>query len=164
MTDARALLAAMEGGNGVGGATEFPPALTVRKLLDAPEPEDVYIAEPLVPADANLLMAGYPKTHKTNFVLELAVSAAAGVPFLGRFLVPRRHRVGLIFMEDRAHRIRRRIVRLCQGHGVHPEDLAVHFWFRPPLLLGSPAIMEQLSRYVGEYQLDVLMVDSWIYV
>lgn len=149
-----------------GGAASgvLPAALGVRELLDAPEPEDVYIAEPLVPADANLLIGGYPKTHKTNLVLELGVSAAAGVLFLGRFMVPRRHRVGLVLMEDRAHRIRRRFQRLCQGHGVTPDDLAIRFWFRPPLRLASAAMMEQFARYVGEYELDVLVVDSWAYV
>jgi hypothetical protein len=140
--------------------------LGVRELLEQPEPDDQWLFEGLIPMDANLLLAGYPKSHKTNFILEAAVAAASRTAFLGQFKVPRQHRVGLILMEDRAHRIRRRLRRICQSHGAELEDLEgwLHLWFRPALSLSNARAMGDLAAHVDEYDLDAIFVDNWAYV
>jgi hypothetical protein len=147
----------------------FPPPLSIRELLQQPEPEDVFIIEPFLPADGNVLLAAYPKCFKTGFLLSLSIAAATSRPFLGMFAVPRRHRVGLVLMEDRAHRIRRRLQRLCLGlqpRGIDMELLQgqMWLWFRPPLLLSDPRSTLELGRYVQEHEIDLLIVDSWSYV
>lgn len=144
----------------------FPAPISIREMLDAPEPAEQWIAEGLIPADANLLIAGYPKTHKTNGLFEITVGGTAGVPVFGRFNVERRHRVGLVLMEDRNHRARRRLRRICQGHGFELEDLEgyLHLWFRPPLKLSDPRVMDEFRAHVDRLELDLLWVDSWAYV
>jgi hypothetical protein len=138
----------------------------VTELLDLPEPEESNIIDPIIPSDANVLLAAYPKCFKTGFLSDVAISATAGISLLDRFRARRRHRVGLVLMEDRAHRWRRRLWRLCKGHGLTPEDLQgwLFTWFRPPLVLSDPAVMADLHAYVQEYKLDLLIVDSWSYV
>lgn len=144
----------------------FPAPLSVLQLLDEPEPEDVFLVEPFLPSDANVLLAAYPKCFKTGFLLSMSIAAAAGQPFLGMFPSPRQHRVGLVLMEDRAHRIKRRMRRLCDGVN---QDLAalegyLWHWFRPPLVLSEPGVVASLGRQAAELGLDLLIVDSWSYV
>jgi hypothetical protein len=139
---------------------------TVGQLLAAPELEEKWIAEGMVPRDANILLAGYPKSHKTNFLLELIVSAAAASPFLQRFPVRHPLNCAAVFMEDRAHRVRRRLERICLSHGVALGDLEsrLSFWFRPPLRLSDPRAMAELTEQAERLRLDLLIVDSWSYV
>lgn len=68
-------------------------------------------------------------------------------------------------MEDSAHRIRRRLVRLCEGRGIRLEDLDGWFylWSRPPLRLDDQTVIE-LGDQAAHYDLDFLAVDSWAYV
>src|SRR5690606_31986065 len=74
-------------------------------------------------------------------------------------------RVGLVLMEDVAHRVRRRLERLCIAHDTTlPElDGYLHLWFRPRLRLTDVTAVE-LAQYAGELDLDLLAVDSWAYV
>lgn len=148
------------------GTTRLAAPTSITALIAAPEPTDHYIVDGLVPADGNLLLAAYPKSHKTNLVLGMSVSATTALPFLGRFSVSRRHRVGLVLMEDRAHRVRRRLRRLCEAHSIDLEDLNgyLHTWFRPILRLNDPRVMDDLRGYVERLDLDMLWIDSWAYV
>jgi hypothetical protein len=144
----------------------LPAPLSFGELLAVPDPEERDLANGLIPADANILFAAYPKSHKTNVVLELAVSLVTATLFLGRFTVPRTHRVGLVLMEDAKHRIRRRLERMCKAHGVNPADIAdvLHLWFRPPLRFADARAVADLSAYAADLDLDMLAVDNWSYV
>jgi replicative DNA helicase len=148
------------------GIERLAAPISIRELIAAPEPTEQDIVEGFIPADANLLLAAYPKSHKTNLLLEIAVGAAAAQRVLGRFPVRRRHRVGLVLMEDRLHRARRRLRRLCEGHGITLEDLDgyLHLWFRPPLRLNDPAVMHEMRAHIERLELDLFWIDSWAYV
>lgn len=151
--------------DGTSRRTLAPP-VGVLELLSQPEPDDDWLLEELLPADGNFLLAGYPKTHKTNLILELLVALAIAGKFLGRFQAPRRFRVGAILMEDRPHRVRRRLRRICQGHRVKLEDLDGHLfiWFRPALRLSDASAMRELAAFVADCGLDYLHIDNWAYV
>lgn len=145
----------------------LPKPMSVADLLAVPEPEDVWIARDHVPADANIMSAGYPKSHKTNKTLDLLVTAAAGLKHLHHFSCEKRNRVGAVFMEDRAHRVRRRLDRICQGYGIRLEDLAgyIHLWFRPRRFkLGNAIAMAELRQYVQDLDLDLFWIDAYAYV
>lgn len=145
---------------------KVPRPLDITDVMAIEEPEEVWIAEGIVPARANVLLAAYPKSHKTNACLELAIAAASETPFMGRFDVPRRHRVGLVLMEGAAHQLKRRIGRLCHGRAVAPAELQglVKVWFRPPLRLSDPVLMAEIRDDVRDLALDLLIVDNWSYV
>lgn len=144
----------------------IPQPMSMRDLLAVEDPENRDIADGLIPADANILIAAYPKSHKTNTILELAVAAASATRFLGRFRVQRPHRIGLVLMEDAAHRVRRRVQRMCKAHGVEPESLEglIHIWFRPPLRLADAEAVQEMHDWARDLSLDLLAIDNWSYV
>lgn len=141
----------------------LPAPLSWREVQEMPEPEHVWFADGILPASANTLFAAYPKSHKTNLLLGLSVGLALGEPALGRFNVPQRRRVGLVLMEGAAHQLRRRIARICKGHGRDPADLDgwLFIWFRPRLKFADARAMRALAHYVRESALDVIGVDCW---
>lgn len=143
--------------------SKIGPPMSIADLLAVEEPAERWIVPGLIPADANVLVAGYPKTHKTNFALAFGVSATTASPFLGRFEVPAAFRVGLVLMEDRAHRIRRRLERLAQGCGYELGDLNdwLFLWFRPSLRLSDRVAMKELGEWVARMDLDALWIDNW---
>ena len=144
---------------------KLPAPMGINDLMQVAEPEEHWLVEGHVPAGGNVLVAGYPKTFKTFFLLELSVALASQTPFLGKFDVPERRRVGLVLMEDQAHRVRRRLNRLCEGRRIDLSELDgwLHFWFRPPLRLNDQTVRE-LGDYAAELELDFLGIDSWSYV
>jgi len=144
---------------------KLPPPMGIAELLKVEEPKEDWLVEGLIPAAGNVLLAGYPKTFKTMWLLELAVALASETPFLGKFKVPQCRRVGIVLMEDQAHRVRTRLKRLCEGRGITLDSLDgwLHFWFRPPLRLDDITAIE-LADYAQELDLDFLGVDSWAYV
>jgi hypothetical protein len=143
-----------------------PPPMSFGELLTVPDPEERDLVEGLIPADANIIVAAYPKSHKTNTVLELGTALSSATPFLCRFPVTRPHRVGLVLMEDTKHRVKRRLQRMCMAHGVDPDELAdrLHLWFRPPIRLADPVVIADLKAYAADLELDLLGIDNWSYV
>lgn len=146
-------------------ASLFPAPLSASELEEIADPTTEWLVRGLLPIRSNLLLVGHPKTHKTNFILDLGVALASGTPFLSR-QVAEPKRIGLVFMEDQPHRLKRRLQRLCQGRGLRLADLGdrLLLWPRPPLRLNSPDSMNRLAAYVHQQRLDVLVVDSWMYV
>src|SRR5690625_2457355 len=151
---------------GVPGLSRVPAPLSMTDLAALSEPEEAWIVQGLLERDSNLLVAGYPKSHKTNFLLELSLAGATATPFLGRFRVPEPIRVGLVLMEDRPHRIRRRLERMCQARGVTLEELEgrLFIWFRPALQLNDAHAMQEIGAFVESLDLDLLLIDNWALV
>ena len=149
-------------GDGELAPAAFPAPRSAAGLMDEPEPEIEWLSEGLLPAGGNIVIAGYPKSYKTFFIQELAVSLTSMTPFLDRFPVDKEHNVGIIFTEDMAWRAARRTRRLCRAHGVNPRLVGerIHFWHRPPLQL-TPAIVGGLAQRVKELEIDVLFLDHW---
>lgn len=144
--------------------TRVPPPLSINELIALDEPEEDFLVNGLIPTSGNVLIAAYPKTCKTWLLLHLAMCVALGKPFLGKFDVPQRRRVGLILMEDRTHRVRRRLRRLCLGMDATMDDLEgwLFLWFRPPRFkLSDPLLIAELAGHVDELNLEMLGLDNW---
>jgi hypothetical protein len=148
------------------GTRTVPPPMPFGELLTVPDPVERDLVAGLVPTDANILLASYPKSHKTNIVLELAVALASATMFLCRYPVAQPHRVGLVLMEDARHRVRRRLERMCMAHDVDPASLSdrLHLWFRPPIRLADPTVITDLKAHAADLELDLLGIDNWSYV
>lgn len=69
------------------------------------------------------VVAGPSKGLKTNTTVDLGVSLAAGLPFLGRFDVPRRTRVAIVSGESGEHTLQETAQRICRSKGLTLVDL-----------------------------------------
>lgn len=153
-------------GHGIGEEeSPFPPPQSIGDILAKPEPETPWLAEGLLPAGGNVLLVGYPKSHKTHMHMELAVSLSTGTPFLGRFATEGGLRTGLVLLEGGEREQARRLDRIAQARGIRGKHLdgSVFVWHRPPLRLNDPVAMRCLGEYAMELSLDVLVLDAWAY-
>ena len=69
------------------------------------------------------VVAGPSKGLKTNLTIDLAISIAAGVPFLGKFDVPQSRRVAVVSGESGASTIQETAARICAAKGLNLADL-----------------------------------------
>ena len=100
------------------------PAHTLGALLDddSPMPDDIIAPRVLTPGGM-LVLGGAPKVGKSDFLINLLVHAAAGVPFL-RFVPPRPLRVFYLQAEIQYHYLRERLknLRIDPAVLVHARD------------------------------------------
>ncbi|CAN5684124.1 hypothetical protein BH23GEM9_BH23GEM9_13840 [soil metagenome] len=155
----------------------LPPPLSMVELNALEDPPERWIANGIVPANSNVLVVGAPKTHKTNLLLDLALSVATGGAFLQKFQASEPQKVGLVLMEGSRSQIKRRLQRIADAHDTPLSDVEnLYCWLRPDLHLmdesrhygdvqhyTSPAF-DDLATYVKQLQLDVLAIDCWAYV
>jgi AAA domain len=107
-----------------------------------------WLVQGLWPADAYGVLAAEDKAGKTWAILDLAVSVAAGRPWLGAFSCPQAGRV-LVFLGEGGQRaIVRRLRAICAHKHLAVEELAarIRLCFRVPRLTSG----EDLAAVAGE--------------
>ncbi|MCY2989938.1 MAG: AAA family ATPase [Planctomycetota bacterium] len=126
-------------------------------FLDRDYPLNWLIKQILVEGQPCILGGG-KKNLKTNLAIALAVALSGGLPFLGRFPVPRRLRVGVISGESGGATIKETFRRICKAASVDPQSLGVFWSFRLPHLSKS-ADVQELAVAIEEHGLDVIILD-----
>jgi RecA-family ATPase len=109
-----------------------------------------WLVEGLWPADAYGVLAAEDKAGKTWAILDLAVSVAAGQPWLGTFPCPRPGRVLLFLGEGGQRAMVRRLRAICAHKHLAAEALAarLRLCFRVPRLTAAgelAAVAEELA-------------------
>ena len=94
-----------------------------------------WLVEGVSQVSANGIIAAEPKTGKSLAALDLLLSMACGVKWLG-CKVPRRVRCAYISREDSPVRTKVRIQALLRGKGI-PTDLDEHLWINTREQLGN---------------------------
>lgn len=143
---------------------EWPLGIVEYLSVDPPAEGDAdFWCMGLVPKNAPWVIAGPPKSSKSFVQLDLAVSIALGVDWLGQFRVGHRGRVLIISLEDNISTTRRRLWQMLRGRGVAPQEL--EGWLEVvsdvPYHWLDAGNGEQLKRAVDRFKPDVLMVDSF---
>lgn len=145
-------------------ATEKPKRF---QFLDA---EDFFAAdyrpEWIVP---RLLVRGQPgiiggpsKTLKTSLLIDLAISVAAGVPFLGEFPIPRRMRVAVASGESGLHVLQETAVRVAKARGIPDPGRALKGWFHVSGTLPTLSDLTQMSEFeeaLAAIDADLILID-----
>jgi hypothetical protein len=90
-------------------------------------PEIDWIVEDVIQRGANGFICAAPKIGKSWVALDMGISLALGLPWMG-FDVPRRTKVALVSREDNPALTRWRMRRLIAGKASYPEELAEHLY------------------------------------
>jgi AAA domain-containing protein len=125
-------------------ATEYRLEWLVNKILVARQP---------------CVIGGPKKTLKTSVLIDLAVSLAMGMPFLGEFTVGRAVKVGFFSGESGPATIKDTLYRVCESKDFNPSVLENVSWsFRLPQLSLEEHLAE-LSREIAERRMEVVVID-----
>lgn len=138
-------------------------AVDSRTFLGDCEPPDDdkrdWLVQGLVPRKAITFVAGQPKVGKSTVVLDMAIAAAAGLPFLG-FPTMRPSKVLVVSEEDSASVVRRRAWRIARSHGIdEPGKLSIRWAPQLRFRLDDPSMVSALTRDIEGGQCDLLILD-----
>jgi len=102
------------------------PAFQLAKDFFAKEPPPIrWTIQGLIEDKTFGIIGGEPKTSKSWFALEAALSVASGIPMLGQFPTNGERRpVALIMLEDSPHNVYARLRALAASKGISVDELA----------------------------------------
>jgi len=80
------------------GEASLEDVLNGHELLEIPDPEELYVIDPIWPSSANVLIVAEKKTGKTTMMLNLIRALVDGEPFLGSMPVTSRGHKRILFM------------------------------------------------------------------
>ena len=99
-----------------------PKDVSIADILDNPSPPVEFIIEGILPAGVVTLFAGHGGTCKSILSLQVAVSVAMGLPFLG--METQKVKVLVYSAEDSGHVVRYRLNNICSQWKISPTELA----------------------------------------
>jgi len=162
----RALDDVIASGSERGAKLGDPPGLkkaaVTLRVIDSPaffaqEFVDHYIIKNILPASQPTILGGLPKTLKTNFALDLSVSAATGSPFLGFEVVKP---VVVLFFSGESGKatIQGAARRIACAKGVDITSAPIHWSFVAPKL-PAPDQMTALKSLVKGLKAGLVVID-----
>jgi AAA domain len=118
-----------------------------------------WLIHKILVADQPLVMGGPKKVLKTSILIELAISLATAVKFLGQFVVVQPVGVGFFSGESGAATVQETARRICRVKDLDPADLGNIVWcFKLPQLSRDDHLAE-LARVIHENKLEVVVID-----
>jgi hypothetical protein len=108
------------------------------------------------------IVGGQPKSMKSWYGLEMAVSVATGTPCLGRFPVEDPGPALVYLAEDALPNVRDRIEGLCRRRRRRIDDLDLYVITEPVLRLDDESCRDRLDRTVERYAPKLLLLDPLI--
>ncbi len=108
------------------------------------------------------IVGGQPKSMKSWYGLEMAVSVATGTPCLGRFPVENPGPTLVYLAEDALPNVRDRIDGLCRRRNRRIDDLDLYVITEPVLRLDDESCRERLERTVDRFAPRLLLLDPLI--
>lgn len=144
---------------GAGPAPVFSLArMTAREFFEAEFPLE-YLIEEVLAAGQPSIKGAMQKGMKTTLILEQGISLASGLPFLGKFRVPKPVRVGIISLESGHAVIQETVKRIAKAKNWESEDNDnLRFCF-DRIRLDDPRHVDAIRRFVEEEELQLLDID-----
>jgi hypothetical protein len=167
MRDGRSFLDFMALVDGRGGKASPFVFQTLADIRKEPPPEAVFLVDQgILPRGGRLLVTGAPKAGKSIFIENLALSIAAGIPFLHKFAIANDgltpgHRVMLLDRELSKRSLFDRLDELIDGrpgYGAAEEKLIIDHDFR--LRLDHEDAGQSLVNIIQANSAEVIILDT----
>ncbi len=97
-------------------------------IIQRPPPRQ-WLVDAMIPRRELVLLAGAPKSAKSQLIEQLAISAALGVPWIGRHV--EQARALCLFLEDDRDELDNRLCNICEAYQVQPFHLDDRLEFNP---------------------------------
>ncbi len=119
-----------------------------------------YIVQDIAVANQGGICSGRFKTLKTSVALDLSLSVASGLEFLGRFQVPKQRRVWMLSGESGKSKLRKSAGIMASAKGFNLTDLGDDWQLSTRIPdLTNDAHLSGLRRNVERQRIDVLIID-----
>lgn len=148
-------ISAREGGQRPGnGGRVIYSGETLEELFTANFPKEQWLVEGLIPLGGLTMVSGEPKSFKTFFIQDLAVSVLTGGLYLGRFPVTQ----GKVLFVDEENPRRITKGRFIDMGAAASKDIV--FLNRKGVRMDKPESVEALLAFVEEIQPRLIVIDS----
>lgn len=137
------------------------PSTLVSEIEGVAEQER-WLIEHLWSANGVGIVGGTPKTGKTWFTLELAVSVASGKPALSRFEVPNPGPVVVFPAEDDPRAVRDRVAGLAKNKGIVLDGLPLHLITAKTLRLDEDSDRRGLAAMLDRIRPKLVVLDPLV--
>lgn len=134
------------------------PRLTCAELATG-DFELEYHIEGILVVGQPCIVGGPKKSLKTSILIDLAISAAIGGHFLGRFKVTKPCRVAMMSGESGLGTIQETAKRIARVAGVDLVAIENLFWSTALPRFGRVEDMEALGRFLDRDQVEILIID-----
>lgn len=122
-------------------------------------PDPTEIVAGLAAEGSKVVVGGGSKTYKTWWMIDMALSVAAGGKFLGRQCL--RRRVLYVNFELRQTGFKRRLQTVCHAKGIHPDYKQFHHISLRGLIARVPpnVIVDKIVAITKRLQCELVVVD-----
>jgi len=141
------------------------------EILERPKPRR-WLVDSIIPFKELVLLAGAPKSAKSQLLEQLAISAALGFPWIGKHV--EKARAFCLFLEDDRDELDTRLCNICEAYQTEPFVLDTNLEFNPRAWLSTKLIAfpraseepvwtplgEQLWGIVAEYGYQLIIIDT----
>ena len=117
-----------------------------------------WLVESLLVWSLPTILGGPRKTLKTGILVDLILSLVCGVPFLGRFVVPRTTRVWMLLGESSEAMLQQTMQIVAKAKGINPQVPWLHLSFGLPKL-SEPSHLMWLAKNIRDRQIGVVILD-----
>lgn len=122
-----------------------------------------WLVEGVIQRGANGVMVGLPKAAKSFSAVSLAISIAAGIPWLG-FKIARPANVAIVSREDNPSLTAWRMRRLAAGRDLNPEEIAPALWINSrrqskQFFLENPTLVARMVAALHKAKPELLILD-----
>ena len=118
-----------------------------------------WLIKGLMVKDQPCVFGGPQKSLKTSILIDLAISATSGTPFLGRFTVPEFVPVALISGESGRAVIQANAKEICRARELPFDQAAgIHWGFNLPRLSNAEH-MAAVAKSIGDRGLKLILLD-----
>lgn len=137
------------------------PAVQAGELAIQTEDER-WLVRPVWGVNAVGMIAGSAKSYKTWTALELALSVATGLPFLGKFPVEQSGRTLIYLAEDAEPLVRSRLESLCKHCKLDIRKIDLYVITAPVVRLDLAEHQEKLRQTVAHFKPRLLLLDPLV--